>query len=168
MNLPLINSQFTAERANEQAYRALQSSAEAVNWPGAAAFFANAAEEEGQHAERVKAYIIDRNETPVFEALPAITPIDGKNYAGMFQKALELEKANTARLNALWVEADDTSPDPQTVAWLTNPEGEDWPGFIAEQTISERELVDLLAKIERLGPDGLETFDQWLAEKFEA
>ena len=167
MNLPMINSQFTAERANEQAYRALSASAEVVNWPGAAAFFANAAEEESQHAERVKAYIIDRNETPVFEALPAITPIDGKDYAGMFKKALELEKANTARLNALWVEADDTSPDPQTVAWLTNPEGEDWPGFIAEQTISERELVDLLAKIERLGPDGLETFDQWLQDKLE-
>ena len=167
MNLPLINSQFTAERANEQAYRALQASAEAVNRPGASAFFAHAADEEQQHAERVKAYIIDRNETPVFEALPAITPIDGKDYAGMFHKALELEQANTARLNALWVEADDTSPDPQTVAWLTNPEGKDWPGFIAEQTISERELVDLLAKIERIGPDGLETFDQWLLEKME-
>jgi hypothetical protein len=44
------------------------------------------------------------------------------------------------------------------MAFITVPD-DDFPGFLPEQTKSEREITDILIKVDRLGQDGLETFD---------
>ncbi len=161
----LLQSQLTLERTNEAYYRALSAAADVVNRPGARAYFENAASEEAGHARLVSAYLVDRNERPNFAALEPIPDINGNDYAGMFRLALDREQLTTAALSALWLMADDDAPDPQTVSFLINPVTDvSFPGFMAEQTASERELVDHLTKIGRLSEDGLEVFDSGLME----
>lgn len=155
-----IHEQFTRERNNEQFYRALAAAADVVNWPGATKYFENAADEEREHAKRIQDYIIARNEKPYFDLLKEIPTIDGNNYKGMFDLALEKERETTKAINDM-VEIAYTSPDVQTVALLVSSQG-DWPGYVQEQTNSERELTDLILEISRLGPDGIEVFDKSL------
>jgi len=152
---------LTTERTNEAYYRALSSAADVVNRPGACAYFARNADDERDHARRVGDYLVDRGEVPAYDTLPVITAFNGNDYAGLFRAALTREQITTALLSALWLSADDESPDPQTVAFVTNPDG-DFPGFLAEQTMSEREITDHLIKITRLSEDGLEVFDSGL------
>ena len=159
-----MQKQFILERTNEQYYRALASAADVVNWPGASAYFENAANDEQSHAKRVRDYIIDRNETPVFDALEAIPEIDGNDYIGMFKLALKRENITTASLQAKAQAADDEDVDFQTVAFLLSSQG-DWPGYLVEQTQSERELTDYILQISRLGPDGIQLFDNALLEQ---
>jgi ferritin len=161
----LCQSRLTLERLNEQYYRALSAAADVVNRPGAKAYFDRCADDERDHARRVTEYLVDQNERPLFDALPVIPDIDGTNYAGMFTLALNRERYTTAAYRELWTIAALEEHDAQTVAFVTNPGG-DFPGFLAEQTQSERELNDHLLKIQRLQPDGLEIFDQWLEEQY--
>ena len=155
-----IQQQFTLERENEQFYRALSSAADMVNWPGAAKFFASSADDERSHALRIQNYLIDRNIKPIFEILEAIPDVDGNNYVGMFELALQRERMTTDSINQKYQNACD-EPDPQTIALLVSSQG-DWPGYIQEQTDSERELVDMITMIRRLSQDGLIQFDSEL------
>lgn len=157
-------SSFNLERLNEQYYRALASAAAVVNRPGAEVYFKKCAADEADHTRRVHDYIVDRNCEPMFTALPDLPKISGEDYGGMFRMALQREVLTTANYNEFWLMVDDKEPDPQTVAFITIPDG-DFPGFLQEQTDSEREITDYLLKIDRLSPDGLEIFDQWLEEK---
>lgn len=152
-----MQQQFTLERTNEQFYRALSSAAEMVNWPGAQKFFYDSANDEQGHALRIRDYLIARNVKPIFEPLEAIPNIDGENYVGMFELALQREKMTTDSINEKYQNAVD-EPDPQTVVLLVSGQG-DWPGFIQEQTDSEKELFDMITMIRRLSPDGLIKFD---------
>jgi ferritin len=154
--LNLLQSQLTLERTNEQHYRALAAASDVVNRPGASAYFEGAADEEGQHAKRIRDHIIDRNEAPAFSPLPEIPTIDGADYEGMFEAALQREQLTTAALIAFYQAA--CMEDPQTCALLVSSQG-DWPGFLQEQTDSEREITDFLLKINCLTKDGLELFD---------
>jgi ferritin len=52
----------------------------------------------------------------------------------------------------------------QTLAMILNP-GEDWPGFVAEQTKSERDLTDILLELSRLDKTGWKLVDQELGTK---
>lgn len=158
-------AQFTLERTNGQYYCALESAAEVVNRPGAAAYFHSCARDERHHARRVRDYIVDRGGSPAFDAIPAIPEIDGTNYAGLFKFAQSREQITTQALTNLWLAADDQDTDPQSVSAVQNSHG-DWIGFLDEQTQSERELADHLMKINRLQPDGIELFDQWLAGQY--
>lgn len=159
-----LQAQFTLERANETFYRMLASAAAAANRPGAQRFFEKNANEEGMHARRIGEYLIDRNERPRFAALGEVASVDAANYVGMFQAALEREHVTTLALRELWEMADDVEKDAQTAAFLMLKD-DDFPGFLAEQTRSERELVDVLLKIKRLSEDGLEVFDSGLGDE---
>lgn len=152
-----LQEQFTLERLNEQFYRALASAAEMVNWPGAAKFFYDAADDEQSHAKRVRDYMIARGVQPGFEMLDAVPMIDGNDYRGMFNLALQRERLTTESLRTKYTE----ETDPQTIAILLSSQG-DWPGFLQEQTDSEKVLVDYLQMIDRLTPDGLIAFDEGL------
>ncbi|CAK0770172.1 Ferritin [Gammaproteobacteria bacterium] len=158
-----LQKQFTLERQNEQFYRALAAAADVVNRPGASSFFEKSADDEKSHAKRIRDYIVDRNITPLFDSLEAIPEVDGNDYAGMFKLALDREQITTAALNEFWRVADDQIPDPQTMALLISSQG-DWPGYLQEQTDSEREITDMLLDIARLGPDGLIVFDSGLLD----
>jgi ferritin len=162
MILPEMQAQFTLERTNEQFYRALAAAADVVNRPGASAYFEKAANDEQSHAKRVRDYIVDRNGTPVFDPIEAIPGVDGNSYIGMFNMALTREQITTSSVNEKYQMAE---TDTQTQAFLISSQG-DWPGFIQEQTDSERELTDFILKIDRLGPDGIEIFDNSLLETY--
>ena len=157
--LELLQEQFTLERLNEQFYRALASAAEMVNWSGAAKFFYDAADDEQSHAKRIRDYLIARGIQPVFEMIDVIPVIDGNDYRGMFNLALEREKLTTQSLRDKYA----AEKDPQTIALLISSQG-DWPGFLQEQTDSEKLLVDYIQMIDRLSPDGLIVFDTHLLE----
>lgn len=158
-----MQNQFTLERQNEQFYRALAAAAENENWPGAAKFFEQSADDEQSHALRVRNYLIDRNAVPVFQALEAVPEIDAYDYLGMFKLALERENITTASLKEKYQNAVN-EPDPQTVSKLIVSDG-DWPGFLEEQTISERELIDYITTITGLDKPGILTFDQTLLKE---
>lgn len=149
-----LNHQLTLERTNEVYFRALAAAADVVNRPGAKAFFSQSANEEADHARYITEYLVDRNYAPNYDTLAEIPDINGNDYADMFRLALIRERVTTASLIALYEMA-----DPQTIAFLINPSG-DFPGFMAEQTHSERELVDMLTSIGRLSEDGIELFDK--------
>jgi ferritin len=161
-----LQAQLTIERTNEAFYRALSAAADVVNRPGAKALFEEAANDEASHARMVTDYIVARGERPQFEALEMIPVINGNDYAGMFRLALEREQTTTLNLVGIYWMANSLDAgndgDAQTVAFLISPAG-GFPGFLAEQTNSERELFDHLLKIQRLSEDGLEVFDSSLA-----
>lgn len=161
-----LQAQLTIERTNEAFYRALSAAADVVNRPGAKALFEEAANDEASHARMVTDYIVARGERPQFESLEMIPVINGNDYAGMFRLALEREQTTTLNLVGIYWMANSLDAgndgDAQTVAFLISPAG-GFPGFLAEQTNSERELFDHLLKIQRLSEDGLEVFDSSLA-----
>lgn len=163
--MALWQQQLTLERTNEAFYRVLAARAEFHHYPGAAVYFAQCAQDEREHGLRCEGVLIDRNQMPAFDALPAI-PDPGQNYKTWFDTALQRERVTTAAIVNMCQIACNTEMDMQSMAALQNPEGEDWPGFIQEQTDSERELTDYINSIERLGPDGVQTFDEWLEEKY--
>ena len=156
-----LQKQFTLERQNEQFYRALASAADVVNWFGAKKYFESAADDEQSHALRVREYLIARNEYPKFEPLEPIPFINGSDYKGMFELAMGRENITTASLREKYMTA--LKDDPQTAAFLASSQG-DWPGFLQEQTDSERELNDIIISVSRLSMDGIQTFDLHLAQ----
>lgn len=161
-----LQAQLTIERTNEVYYRALSAAADVVNRPGARAYFEKSAGEEAYHSRVITEYLIDRGEQPIFAQLEPAPNINGNDYAGMFRLALEREQLTTLSLAGIyWItySTDGNEGDPQTMAFLINPIIEfSFPGFLAEQTKSERELTDYLLKIGRLSEDGLEVFDNGL------
>jgi len=122
-----IQEQFTLERQNEAFYRALSAAADVVNYPGAAAFFAKAADDEQSHAKRMQDYLVDRGRTPIFEPIEAIPPIDGNDYVGMFRLALQRENITTASLQEKAMRADDDGflNNPKKVQRMVNASDDD-------------------------------------------
>ena len=80
----------------------------------------------------------------------------------MFKLALERENITTDSLKQKYGNAV-SDPDPQTIAVLVSSQG-DWPGFLQEQTKSERELVDMITTITGLDKSGILIFDQALLD----
>ena len=124
-----LQAQYNKERQNHAQYFAFAQCLEAANWPGFAAWMRHAAADELTHAEKFAGYLIDRNQTPRTDALPAPRMLDGNDPIPFFAAALELERENTRSILALDATADE-SMDGQTEVFLI------W--FIGEQTESER------------------------------
>jgi ferritin len=159
INMQALQDQLTLERTNAAYYRSMADALEAVNWAGSAAWMRKASNDEQGHADRVAAYIVDRNGQPVYGQIDEIPELSGDDLFQYFQAALAREKDTTASIVALYVSA-----DVQTQAFLMAP-GDDWPGFIAEQTQSEREIVDILQELGRLDKSGWKLVDQELGKK---
>lgn len=155
--IELLQAQHTKELQNSAVYWAFANALEAANWPGFAAWMRKASADEKVHAGKFADYLIDRNETPVTGPLQAPPVMDGNNPAPFFQAALNLEKENTASILAI-EDASDEEDDEMTDAWLYS-----WA--FAEQQKSERELVDALLELVRVGPDGLLILDREYGEK---
>jgi ferritin len=158
-----LQAQFTLERTNAAYYDAMGDALEAVNWKGSAAWMHRNAEDERSHAYRLAAYILDQNGQPAYQALEEIPDLSGDDLPQYFNAALAREEGATAHLKemyALAVEEDDA----QTVAFLLNPGHHHWPGFLAEQTRSEREITDILLELERLDATGWKLVDRELSK----
>jgi ferritin len=151
--LDTLQEQFNRERFNHATYRALAANLDAVNWAGSAAWMLNASNEEQEHADKFAGYIVDRNEVPRFDVLPApLSPV-GDDLVMFFDAALKLEVMNTAEIKELHYAAEQ-SEDMQTCTFLI------WA--IEEQTKAERELTDILLLLRRLDNNGRVVFDKEL------
>jgi ferritin len=155
-----LQEQLTRERQNEANYRAKSAQAEAVNYSGVAAWMKRAADDERLHSSLVEGYLIDRNLVPVFNLLQIIDTLPGDDLIGLFQDALELEQSTTAAIETLYFLAEQTE-DPRTCSFITVPH-DDFPGFLEEQTQSEREITDILMSLRRLDKTGWELLDKQL------
>lgn len=133
--------QFNHERANQVLYQAFADYMEAATWPGFSHWFDKQAEEEGQHARRIAAYLIDQNCLPVYMPLEA-PPMEGIDTAPevLFKLTLERERLTTSMINQLYHLAD-LEESPATCEFLL------W--FIREQVEEERALVDILQEMGR-------------------
>ena len=159
--LKMLQDQFNMERQNAAVYDCLSACLEAVNWEGSAAWMKRNANDERGHADRVSGYIIDINKMPeFFPLLPITDNSDGENLPAYFTAALNREMLTTAHLTILFNEASKMG-DAQTIAFLLQQAG-DFPGFLAEQTKSEREITDILLSLNRLDKTGWQVFDQEL------
>lgn len=133
--------QITRECGNWAAYKALANRAEIMNLDGFAKFFHDSAADELTHAQKFRDFLIDRNIEPQTYQTAGYTVPPTPNMIGvgtiLFSEALRLEMANTEKIRFLYEMAAE-SRDEQSYPLLL------W--FIDEQTRSERELVELVAR----------------------
>jgi ferritin len=152
-----LQEQLTRERQNEANYRAKAAQAEAANYPGVSAWMKRAADDERLHASLIEGYLIDRNEIPVYANLMMVDTLPGEALVDLFADALALEQGTTAALETLYYLAAEAE-DPRTCSFLIVPRG-DFPGFMEEQTQSEREITDILMDLRRLDKTGWKLLD---------
>lgn len=115
-----LNRQVTQERYNVGIYAALANRLEFSNLPGLAKYMREASAEEQTHADKISAYLIDRN------AYPVISPLDGYDAPGgqminvgrlCFAAALQREQQITEMLKTLY-DISEKADDPQTCIFL--------------------------------------------------
>ena len=163
MNIDKLQLWFTLERTNAAYYDAMSASLDAVNWAGCSEWMKQAADDERTHAQRLDDYIVSVNGVPEFAALEEIPELTGDDLPQYFMAAMAREKETTAFITGFASECI-SDGDMQTLAMILNP-GEDWPGFVAEQTKSERDLTDILLELSRLDKTGWKLVDQDLGKK---
>lgn len=137
-----LNRQITNERNNSAMYAALANRLEFSNLPGMASHMRTASADELTHAQKFTDYLIDRNVYPVIAPLDAATPPDGQMLVIgtlCFAAALQREIQTTEQIKTLY-DISEQADDQQTCQFLL------W--FLDEQTKSEREYVELVARLQ--------------------
>lgn len=135
-----LNRQYTTERQNSAIYAAIGNRFDVLNLTGLAAFARKNSAEEQTHADKIRDYIIDRYGFPIIDALTPIDPPQADMLTAarvLFALALMREQTTTEAIKTLYDMAEDAD-DPQTCQFLL------W--FLEEQTKSEREFSELVAK----------------------
>lgn len=136
-----FQTQYNVELANSLFYTHLANQAEALAWDGFAAFLKKSADEEREHAEHFREFLLDRNVFPRVTTIPAPTA-EGREPIDWIRLAYQAEQQNTKRLADLYwgcVNAKDAD-----AAIFLEP-------LVTEQRTSERELSDLLQRLSRAG-----------------
>lgn len=131
-----LNEQLNLERYNQALYLAFSAELELINWKGSAKFFNRAADEEGEHADKIKSWLIDRSARPVYESLDAPEYTAPLELRGWFDLALMQERKTADAIRALYAQA-----DIETQVFLQ------W--FLLEQVESEREYTDIITELSR-------------------
>jgi ferritin len=144
--LTALNDELTRERFSQALYLALAAEFETLNFSGFAKWARKAAEEEGEHAGRFFDYITDRNAPPVLAALPA-TPTLPTDIPALFGAALKQEEVVSEALRKLYV-LSVSKGDAFTANFLQQPFD-----FLAEQVGAERELTEIVSKLELVTQD---------------
>lgn len=165
MNIEKLQLWHTLERLNAAYYFSMADALENVNWSGTAAWMRAAGNDEVQHAERVAAYLVDVGQAPEWQALEEIPELSGADLMQYFNAGMVREQDTTAFITGFANECL-VDGDMQTLAMILNPDG-DWPGFVAEQTKSERDIKDIQLMLERAAGNNaaLVLIDQQLGEK---
>jgi ferritin len=137
--LTALNDQLTTERFANAVYKSLEIAFKNRAWEGFAKWAHQQAKDERHHADRIIKYIDKRGSMAELWALDK-PPVSGGDPEDGLRSALVLEQFVTERINALYVLCE-TEKDEDTCIMVR------W--FIDEQAKSEKELIDLLAEIER-------------------
>lgn len=146
--LSALNAQITQERQNAATYLALANRAGALNLTGVEKFMRAASAEELTHAQTLIEYVIDRGAEPLTALVNAVIlpPALGllAEPLALFGAALSAEVANTHALELVRDTAT-TASDWRTSDLLIP--------LLAEQTASERELSEYVARLGAAGQD---------------
>lgn len=135
-----LNRQYTTERQNSAIYAAIGNRFDFLNLTGFAKFARDNSAEEQTHADKIRDYVIDRYGFPAIDALTPVDPPQADMLTAarvLFAQALMREQMTTEAIKTLYDMAEDAD-DPQTCQFLL------W--FLEEQTKSEREFSELVAK----------------------
>jgi ferritin len=154
--IDMLNAQMCAEMRNHLVYNTFAGALSAQNWPGFAKFMRKAADDEWGHSQKFEEFLVDRNQIPNYNADLIMTSAPQAPVLQYFTDSLMLERTNTALIIDL-MKAATAEDDVQTSVWLI------WA--IDEQTRSERELLDAILEIQRVGPDGLLILDREYEER---
>lgn len=138
--LDALNRQYTTERQNSAIYAAIGNRFDVLNLTGFAKFARDNSAEEQTHADKLRDYIVDRYGFPIIAALDPVDPPQADMLTAarvLFALALLREQTTTEAIKTIYDLAEDAD-DPQTCQFLL------W--FLEEQTKSEREFSELVAK----------------------
>lgn len=138
--LDSLNRQYTTERQNSAIYAAVGNRFDVLNLTGLAKFARDNSAEEQTHADKIRDYIVDRYGFPIVDALQSVDPPQADMMSAarvLFAYALMREQMTTESIKTIYDMAVDAD-DPQTCQFLL------W--FLEEQTKSEREFSELVAK----------------------
>jgi ferritin len=138
--LTLLSEQYALEVANSLFYSSLQSWAEMRGLTGTALFFSDQAAGERTHADKVLAYIHDRNEQLQYAAI-VHTPLNPPSFCDAFIMAQERERMTTLAIVTIATQAD-VEKDIATEAWALQPDG-----LVIEQIEEERTIQTILDRI---------------------
>lgn len=144
-----INKQINMELYASYVYLSMSHyfEREDVALPGMAKFCSKASDEEREHAQKFMKYQNQRGGRIVLQAVAAPTLQEWGTALDGLQAALDLEKQVNQSLLDLHVVSSNHN-DPHLTNFL---EGE----FLEEQVEAQKELADLITKLNRAGPTGL-------------
>lgn len=152
-----LNDQITLELASAYAYLGMAANFEATPFAGFASWMKLQSEEELEHADKFLEYVSDRNGKITLGSLPApkcefAAPVDA------FRASLAHEQKVSAAILAIY-ELAEAEKDYPTLAFLK------W--FLDEQVEEEKNVSDMLAKLELVGnnPNGLFHLDKLAAKR---
>ncbi|MDH7501393.1 MAG: ferritin [Verrucomicrobiota bacterium] len=133
-----LNRQFNYELGAAHSYRALALWCTEQNLKGFAAFFAQQADEEQEHANKIAQHLLDRGALPEMTAIPAPKQ-DFKTLLEAAQHAQRMEQGNTQGINAVYETAVAAKDYPAQVLMQ-------W--FINEQVEEEAWAAEMVARVE--------------------
>lgn len=153
----LLNNQVQHEFSAQNWYLSMSSWADIKGYHGTASFFLEQSKEEQFHAMKIFHYINERDGHAI---APAIAKPDSefKSIRHLFERGLELEQENTAKINKLMDAAQDEN-DHATEQFLQ------W--YVDEQVEEEDLFRTILDKLNILGDQGpgLYMLDQELGQR---
>lgn len=139
-----INEQINKEFYSSYLYLAMSAHFEEANLPGFAKWMKMQADEEQEHGMKFYAHLLDRGAK--VELAPIAGPvIDGKTNLEIFKQVQAHEEAVTASINALYELALKEKDYPAQIMLQ-------W--FITEQVEEEKNVADILAKLDMLKDKG--------------
>ena len=138
-----INAQINQELAASHTYLAMSAHFDAANLSGFARWMELQHQEETLHAKRLYRYLLDRGGKVSLADINA-PPAEFGPPRGVFELALEQEKANTAAINALYELATSVN-DHATKSHLQ------W--FLDEQVEEEASIEEILGQLDLAGSD---------------
>ena len=141
--------QYNAERYNSAVYASLRAAFEEVNWAGFAKWCGKSSAEEMDHANRIFAYLADRQALVMVAELPKPPEFNGEDIYANFEEVLALEVANTAKITLITRLALDMND-------MMTFEAMQW--FVHEQYDSEAEIVQIISDLTHIG-------DIWLVDQ---
>jgi len=137
-----MNVQINREMYSAYLYLAMSAYLEAENFGGFAQWMKAQASEEMTHAMKLYSFIFDRGGVVVLEAIDK-PESNFKSVQQVFEKTLEHEKFITKSINNLYALAQ-KQDDHASAIFLQ------W--FITEQVEEEKNAMDILAKLQQVGP----------------
>jgi ferritin len=154
-----LNKQYNSELYASNVYLQLANLCENNFYEGFANYFKNQSEEERHHAGKFSSYILKLQSLPAVKTIeePALQGLEKLSPLNAFKAALELERSVTASINNIMKLAM-ASGDFATHNFLS------W--FIDEQLDSEDEIIEIIAKLTKIGDDvgALNEYEEELGE----